>query len=423
MGFTSTTLGSLAAILTAGILLASDWPQWRGPHRDDVAKESGLLQHWPKQGPPLLWKVSGLGSGYSSVVIQDDRIFTTGDLAQGEYLVALSRQDGSKLWSARLGEAWRDGGSRSTPTLDGNRVYALTPHGDLVCVGAADGHEIWRKSMEHDFGGRMMSGWGYSESPLIDGDKLICTPGGDRAGLVALDKKSGELLWKAAVPNADGAGYASPIVAEVGGIRLYLTLLGKAGGLVGVRASDGKLQFRHNKVANGTANIPTPLVHKDLVFYSTGYGDGGCALLRMVPANGSVRLQEVYLKRAGQLQNHHGGVIIVGEHIYGGHGHNNGFPFCLDLKTGKELWGKPRGAGAGSAAVTYADGDLYFRYENGVMALVGADPDHYEVKGTFHIPQGSTPSWSHPVVLDGRLYLRDQDRMLVFDVKDHGVGS
>jgi outer membrane protein assembly factor BamB len=314
-----------------------------------------------------------------------------------------------------VGPAWHDGGSRSTPTVDGERVYALGTHGDLVCLEAATGKERWLKSLPRDFKGRMMSGWGYSESVLVDGDKVICTPGGDDAALVALNKDTGELLWKAAVPQCGGAAYASVVRAEVGGIAQYIQWLGTC--LVGVAADDGKLLWRYKRTANNTANIPTPLVRGDLVFCSTGYG-AGSALLRLVPQDGGIEAREEYFLPPNTLQNHHGGLVLVGDYVYGGQGHNEGFPICVELKTGKVAWHKDRGPGTGSAAIAYADGNVYFRYDNGIMALIQATPNGYHLQGVFRLPaETGTPSWQHPVIANGKLYLRGQTCLHCYDIK------
>jgi outer membrane protein assembly factor BamB len=390
----------------------TDWPQWRGPHRDAVSNDKGLLKEWPQKGPPLAWKIKGLGEGYSSVAVAGDKIFTIGRRGGGTQLIALSRKDGKELWAVKFGQG---GSAQSTPTVDGKRVYALNTSGDLVCVDIAQGEALWNKNLSKDFGGRMMSGWGYSESPLIDGDKLVCTPGGETATLVALDKKTGEVIWKGVVPEGDGAGYASIVVAEVGGVRQYLQLLG--GGIVSLAAKDGKFLWRYNRIANGTANIPTPIVKGNFVFCSTGYG-AGSALLKLVPAGKGTKVEEVYFLPGNKLQNHHGGLVLVGDHVYGGHGHNQGFPICVELKTGKVVWNQDRGPGSGSAAVVYADGNMYFRYDNGQMALIQASPAGYKVKGAFPIPhKGGHPSWSHPVVAGGKLYLREQDWLLCYNLK------
>jgi outer membrane protein assembly factor BamB len=402
------------------------WPQWRGAGRDDVATDKGLLQEWPEGGPALVWTASKLGDGYSSVVIDDGRIYTTGDRKDGEYLICLSDADGKEIWAKRIGDAWKDGGARSTPAIAaGSReskplVYALTPNGDLVCLSAADGAAVWQKNLAKDFGGKMMSGWGFSESPLIDGERIICTPGADDAAVVALDRKTGEELWRAKVEKCGGAGYSSIVKCKAGGVEQYVTVLGKSGGAIGVRAADGKLLWRNATVAGKVANIPTPIVRGDFVFYSTGYDDGGSAVLKIVAKGNELAAEEVWHKDANELRNHHGGVVLVGDYLYGGHGQNQGFPFCVNFMTGENLWPKKRGPGERSAAVTYADGRLYFRYENGVMALIDADATECRVVSTFKIPEGKTPSWAHPVVAGGRLYLRDKDRLLSYDVRKSG---
>jgi outer membrane protein assembly factor BamB len=398
------------------------WPQWRGAGRDDVATDKGLLQQWPKDGPALVWTGNKLGDGYSSVLIEAGRIYTTGDRKDGEHLICLSDADGKEIWSKRIGDAWHDGGARSTPTTDGKLVYALTPNGDLICLAAEDGADVWRKNLNTDFGGRMMSGWGFSESPLVDGERIICTPGNDDAAMVALDRKTGAALWRAKVKDCGGAGYSSIVKTKAAGVEQYVTVLGKTGGAIGVRAADGKLLWRNATVAGKTANIPTPIVRGDYVFYSTGYEDGGSALLKIVAKGDELAAEEVWHKSANDLRNHHGGVVLVGDYLYGGHGQNQGFPFCVNFMTGENSWPKKRGPGEGSAAVTYADGKLYFRYENGLMALIDADPKECKVVSTFKIPEGKVPSWAHPVVSGGRLYLRDKDRLLCYDVRQGGSG-
>ena len=404
-------------------MAAAFWPQWRGPQRDGVAPDKNLLSAWPEGGPPLVWTGVGLGEGYSSVAIAEGRIYTTGDRKDGEYLICLSDATGKEIWSTRIGDVWGNDGARSTPTTDGKSVYALTPHGDLVCVATADGAVQWRKNLAKDFGGKMMSSWGYSESPLIDGDRLLCTPGADGAALAALDRTTGETQWTAKVDDCGGSAYSSIIKCRPGGIDQYVTLLGKTGGIVGVRAADGKLLWRHNAAAGKVANVSTPIARGDYVFYTTGYDDGGSALLKIVPHGGGLAAEEVYLKSANELRNHHGGMVLVGDHLYGGHGQNQGFPFCVNFETGENHWPRKRGPGEGSAAVVYADGRLYFRYENGVMALLDANPKECKVISTFQIPEGSKPSWAHPVIAGERLYLRDKDRLLCYDLRQGGAES
>ena len=419
------TLGTCAALTAAATGTSPEWPQWRGPNRDDVAHESGLLARWPEAGPPLAWKASGLGGGFSSVAISGGRIYTLGDREGSQQVVAMNLADGKILWTAKLGPIWEDeyGGPRGTPSVDGERVYALGTDGDLVCLNAATGKEVWRKNLARDFGGSMMSSWRWSESPLIDGDRLIVTPGAASATLVALDKKTGKEVWRAAVPRigdkgADGAGYSSVVISNGGGVKQYVQLTGR--GLVSVRAEDGKFLWGYNKVANDVANIPTPIVKGNHVFASTGYQTGS-ALLELVRAGDGVQAKEVYYLPAKTLQNHHGGLVLIGDHIYGGHGHNRGTPICVEMATGKVAWGGEGAAtshgGTGSAAVTSADGRLYFRYQNGRMVLIEATPSGLQVNGAFTIPNVEHPSWSHPVIAGGKLYLREQDTLYVYELK------
>ncbi len=416
-------LAGFAVSLSAS-LCAADWPGWRGPNRDAISTEKGLLAEWPKEGLPLLWKMQGLGRGYSSIAIAGGRIFTMGDrtLKEGgeaQFVLAFDCATRKELWAARVGEPHRDGGPRGTPTVDGERVYAIGTSGDLVCLDAASGGEKWRKSFEKDFGGRMMSGWRYSESPLVDGERLVCTPGGKNAVMAALDKQTGAEVWRCALPDIggggqDGAGYSSIVVSEACGVRQYVQIIGR--GAIGVAAKDGAFLWGYNRIANGVANITTPVVRNDLLFVSTAYGTGS-ALLRLVPAGGGVKAEEVYFLDADTFQNHHGGVVLVGDHIYGGHGQNAGAPMCIELATGKVAW-KERAPFRGSAAVLYADGRLYFRYENGDgLTLVEASPEAYREKGRIKTDgEGGGPAWAHPVILDGKLYLRRNDFLVCYQV-------
>ncbi|NND99363.1 MAG: PQQ-binding-like beta-propeller repeat protein [Pirellulaceae bacterium] len=401
---------SPASTLTSAI----DWPRWRGPASDGISRETGLLSQWPDDGPDLLWSSTQLGRGYSSLAIFDGKIITMGNRGGDTNLIAVSLSEGSPLWETPFGGGGSD--PNCTPTIDpeSKLAYGLSHNGILLCVNTDNGEQVWKKNFESDFGGRMMSGWGFSESPLIDGDRLICTPGSDQGVLVALDKRTGELFWKTQMPQGS-AGYSSPVISNGGGVKQYVTLVGK--GLIGVRASDGELLWHYPRIANSTANVPTPIVKGDYVFGSSGYGDGGSALLKLSPAGrGSVRFQEVYYKPNNEVQNHHGGMILIGDHIYMGHGHNNGLPLCMDMVSGRVLWGPQRGAGTGSAAIVAADGHLYFRYENAVMALIEATPSGYKLKGDFKIKSNNGKSWAHPVIADKKLFLRDQDELHCYDI-------
>jgi outer membrane protein assembly factor BamB len=411
-----------AALSTFAAGAARDWPQWRGPNRDAVAGETGLLTQWGPAGPPLIFQAAGLGSGFSSVALVGERIYTMGDYGGAQTVVALGRSDGKVAWRTRVGPVWEDeyGGPRGTPTLDADRLYAVGTEGDLVCLEASTGREVWRKSLVRDFGGQMMSQWKFAESPLVDGDRVIVTPGARSALLMALDKRTGKEIWRTAAGDLgpsgrDGAAYSSVVISQGAGVKQYVQLTGR--GVVGVRAADGRHLWTYNRIANNVANIPTPVVRGDHVFTSTGY-QTGAALLKLERAGDGVAAREVYFLEARTLQNHHGGLVLVGDHLYGGHGHNRGFPICVELATGKVAWGGDvRNAGTGSAAVVFADGHLYFRYQNGTVLLIEATPAGYREKGSFTLPGVTRPSWPHPVVADGRLYLREQDALYVYDVR------
>jgi outer membrane protein assembly factor BamB len=398
-----------------------DWPQWRGPHRDAISQETGLLKSWPATGPKLAWEINGLGTGYSSLAIVGNTLFTMGDLKEdgqnAQYILAFDLASKQRLWKAKVGPPHGDG-SRCTPTVDGPRIYALGTDGDLVCVDTAKGQEIWRKSLPKDFGGKMMSGWKYSESPLIDGEKLLCTPGGQTV-MVALDKKSGNVIWKcqpADTKTTGGAGYSSIVVSEGAGVRQYVTVMGR--GAVGVAAAEGQLLWTYPRVANDTANIPTPVVKGDFVFVSTAYG-AGAALLKLVKDSTGVKADEVYFLKADTFQSHHGGFLCVGDYIFGAHGHNQGNPICLELATGKVLW-REKQLGKGSGSVLYADGQLYYRYEDDTLALIEANPSRYVLKGSFKMPErpgAGGPGWAHPVIHNGHLYVRHNDVLFCYDIK------
>jgi outer membrane protein assembly factor BamB len=403
---------------------AADWPQWRGPNRDAIAAATGLKKTWEGAPPKLLWQSSGLGLGFSSMSIVGDRIYTMGDIGADQFVFALNRADGKILWKTRIGPQWDDEypGPRGTPTVDGDRVYAMGSDGDLLCLNAADGSVRWKKNMDKDYGGRVMTVWKWAESPLVDGDRVVFTPGGPWGAMVAADKMTGKNIWATEMPDLgtkgrDGAGYASIVISNGGGVKQYVQLMGR--GLMSVRASDGKFLWNYNKIANNVANIPTPIVSGDFIFTSTGY-QTGAALLKLAKNGDGVSATEVYFLESRTMQNHHGGMVLKDGYIYAGHGHNRGFPICIEMATGKVVWGGDiRNAGTGSAAVLFADGNLYFRYQNAVMMLIEATPSGYKEKGSFEIPQPGRayPSWSHPVVLDGRLYVREQDNLYVYDVR------
>jgi len=384
-----------------------DWPQWQGPDRTGLSKETGLMQQWPAAGPPLMWSISGLGAGYGSMAIQGDRIFVQGSKSNQSVIYALNRADGKGVWSKALGAEGTDSrgsGPRGTPTIDGDRLYILTERGDLACLKTADGTAVWQRNILADFGGHQIP-WLISESPLIDGANVVVTPGGPRAGIVALDKLSGKTVWTSQ-QLSDEAGYASPVAADVQGVRVIMTLTARAG--VGVRASDGKLMWRHAAVANGTANIATPIFHDNKVFYSSNYGTGA-ALFGLTAQGGEVTAQQIYFTR--EMQNHHGGLVLVNGYLYGFHG---SILTCLEFATGKTQW---RDRSVGKGTLVYADGHLYIQSEDNVIGLAEANVSAYKEKGRFRTADQGFPSWAHPVISGGRLYIRDQGTLAAYNVK------
>ena len=385
----------------------ADWPQWRGPSRSGISSETGLLRQWPAAGPPRVWATPNIGAGFGSLAVRGDRIFLQGMRNSQSVVSALNRADGKLVWARNLGAAgdnYQGPGPRGTPTVDGDRLYALTENGDLATLRVQDGSVVWQRNILKDFGGRN-PGWLISESPLVDGNQVIVTPGGRSAGMVALDKMSGKTIWTTK-ELSDEAGYASAIVADVQGVRTVMTLTAEAG--IGVRASDGKLMWRHRAVANNTANIATPVFFDNKVFYSSAYGTGG-ALLGLRAESGEVRAQEIYFTRG--MQNHHGGLVLVNGYLFG---FDNSILTCLEFATGKMMW-QHRSVGKGS--LSYADGHLYILSENNVVGLAEATPAGYREKGRFTIADQGWQSWAHPVISGGRLYLRNQGMLTAYNIQ------
>ncbi len=417
-----------ALLALAGTTLrAADWPQWRGPNRDGQSKDTGLLKAWPKDGPKLLWTFDAAGVGYGSPAVVREKLFVLGaedpDKGEREFIVCLSLKDGKEVWRQKLDPSpgnystnW-GGGPRSTPTVDGEFVYLLGARGDLECRKTTDGSKVWAINLVKDLGGGI-PGWGCSESVLIDGDHLVCTPGGKRGTIAKLDKKTGAVVWRSE-GLTEGAQYSSLMIANVG-VKQYITLL--KSGTVSVRASDGKLLWQSKAAANGTAVIPTAIVDDKHVFVCSGYGSG-CGLLELTPdGTDNVKSKDVYLNKS--MVNTHGGVLRVGEYIYGNS--DRGGWVCLDylkLAADKEdpAW-KSNKLERGSLA--YADGHLYlYGAGKGTCALVEANPKEWKESGRFDIPQKSQfprksgGIWTHPIVANGKLFLRDHELIFCYDVK------
>jgi outer membrane protein assembly factor BamB len=402
------------------VVQGGDWPQWRGPNRDGISKESSLLKEWPKEGPKLLWQVKGLGSGYSTPSVANDRLYiVTNEGLDDEFVKCLSTTDGRQLWSTRIGKVGEPNqrpsypGARSTPTVDGDSLFVLSSDGDIACIEAANGKIRWQKNVRSEFGGKP-GRWAYSESPLVDGDHVICTPGGESATLLALNKKSGDVVWKSAVPGGDGAGYASIVTGNIAGRKQYVQFVEK--GLVGVDAKDGAFLWRYDRVGQGSpANIPTPVVFEDYVF--AGANRTGGALVKITEKSGKFNADEIYF--ASKMPTGIGGVVKVGRELYGTSGRAM---LCLDFLTGQIRW--EEGA-IGAASSLFADGRIYLHGENGEVALVEATPEGYREKGKFTPPdmpeRGQSKSWAYPVLANGRLYIHELGTIWCYDVSERSV--
>jgi outer membrane protein assembly factor BamB len=386
------------------VLSPADWPQWRGPDRDGISSETGLLKAWPEGGPPLVWKTTDVGEGFASLAVAGGRVFTQGQKAGYQILMALDEKTGELLWQQFNGKTYRNrrgNGPRGTPTVDGDTVYALSSEGNLVAVEAATGKKLWETNLLKRFNTRNI-GWGISESPLVDGQRLIVNAGGDGASVVALDKKNGNVLWKS---QSDEAGYSSAMVTEAGGLRQYVLLTGEAA--IGVLAKNGELLWRYKRVSNRTANVATPIVRDNYVFVSSDYGTGA-ALLELKANGGAVSADEVYFTR--DMKNHYSTCVLIGDYLYG---YSSRALTCMNFKTGEVVW-KDRAVGKGQ--IIAADGQLYLFSEDGLAGLAEATPEGYRGKGLFRIDSGDYPTWALPVVANGRLYLREQGNLYCYNI-------
>jgi outer membrane protein assembly factor BamB len=411
------TLVAVVWFTAAVVVRADDWPQWRGVNRDGISKETGLLKAWPKDGPKQLWKNAEVAGGYSTPSIVGDRVYLMGDKDGQEYLVVLNATDGKELWRTKIGPVGKNKGmqypgTRSTPTVDGDRIYVLASDGDLACVEPTKGEIKWKKNLQTDFAGKV-GAWAYAESPLVDGDLVICTPGGKEATLAAIDKKTGRTSWQAVVPEGDAAGYGSVIAIDAAGTRQYVQFV--ANGVVGVDAKSGKFLWRYDKTKDPFATIPTPIFHDDCVFTS---GRNGSGLVRVKES----AVDEVFFNKT--VLNTIGTPVLVGNYLYATDARGN--LVCMDFKSGEVKWSDPS---VGTASLCVADGLLYVRGQGGTgfgpeknpifVALVEPTPDGYKERGRLQQPDhGNKPAWPHPVVANGRLYLRDQGVLLCYDVKE-----
>lgn len=409
----------LSLFLISLAAAGADWPQWLGPTRNGISPETGLLKAWTPQGPKLLWQAKNLGYGYGAPAVAGGRLFLLANQGlDNESLLALSVEDGKVLWSTRLGKVGNPDqqpnypAARSTPTVDGDLVYAFTSDGDLACVEAATGKVRWQKNVRHEFGG-VPGKWAYAESPLIDQDKLVVSPGGAQATLVALHKRTGQLIWKSAVPGGDAAAYASVIVTNGAGRKQYVQFLEK--GVVGVDAQTGRFLWRWDQTSKGPANIPTPIARENFV-YSTARSLGAAALIRLSPTADGIAADQVYLERG--LPSSIGGSVVVGPYLYGTDGQGL---VAAEFATGKILW---RNESIGPGSLLYAEGHLYLHGEEGEVALVEATPQGYREKGRFRPPEAPAhtrgpqeKSWAYPALAEGRLYIRDLGTVWCYNIK------
>lgn len=424
-----TTIASLCLLFSAVSVTrlanigasTSDWPQWRGPQRNGISHESGLLKQWPKEGPKLLWQVNDIGDGYSTPSVVGTRIYLMSNRGmENEFVQALSTQDGKPIWTTRVGNVGNPdqnppfAKARSTPTVDGDFLYALGSDGDLVCLEAKSGKIRWQKNLRKEFGGQPHE-WAYAESPLIDGDVLVVTPGGEQATMVALNKKTGAVIWKSAIPGADPAGYASAIVVQVGDRKQYVQFLSK--GIVGVDAKTGAFLWRYKEVVKGPAQAFTP-VARDGYVYGGALSIGG-GLVRLKPEGPGVAAEQVYFERG--LPNGFGGAVLVGDYLYGTRTRQG--LAAVEFTTGKIRW---QAESTSMGSVAYADGHLYLHDENGDFVLVEATPEGYREKGRFNPPnqskkkqagQMAEKAFAYPVIANGKLYIRDLDTLWAYDIK------
>ncbi len=460
-------IGMGMVFLTAIPLFAADWPQWQGASRDGKSADTGLLKQWPQNGPPLAWRIDKLGGGDGGPAVVGGKIYLMSNRGDQEVVLALSEKDGSEVWVSPLGPAFQQQASQSkegpscTPTVDGDRLYVVGLAGNVVCLQTSDGKIVWQKSLADDFGGRRPM-WSFRESPLVDGDKVIVTPGGTDAMLVALNKQNGETIWKSKMPDSPaaaapapggmggpggpgegrggpggpggdrggrggrgggfgggggGASYASAIAIDFEGQRQYVQLTASA--LIGVAAADGKFLWRYDKPANRMGINCSTAVHSDgMVFASSAYGAGGGLVKLSKSADGAIKADEVYATT--DMQNHHGGMILLDGYLYGATGGNEGGALaCLEFKTGKVMWDlRKEGQRRAKGSLAFADGLLYYRTEDGAIVLIQPDPKQYTEISRFQQPDRSNlPAWAHPVVANGKLYIRDQDILFCYDVK------
>jgi outer membrane protein assembly factor BamB len=411
---------SILAFVSIGTSLArsADWPQWRGPQRTGISQEAGLLGEWPADGPKLVWQIDDADYGYGTPAVAGDRLYITCNKGmEDEFVRGYSTTDRKQLWSTRLGKVGNPdqqppfAAARSTPTIDGDRLFVLSSDGDIACVEATTGNVVWQKNVRTEFAGKP-GNWAYAESPLVDGDVLVCSPGGPDATLVALDKHTGDVIWKCPVPEADDAGYASAIIVNAAGRKQYVQFLSK--GVVGVDAQTGKFLWRYDGTGKGPANSPTPVADGSLVYTAAGRVGGG--LVELKSSDDGVAAQQVYMERG--LPFSMGGSVLIDGNLYGTT--NEGL-VCADFAKGEVKW---KEKSVGNGALCEAGGRIYIHGDNNDVILVEPSPDEYRERGRFKLPNqpehtrgAMEKAWTYPVVAGGRLYIRDLGTIWCYDVK------
>jgi outer membrane protein assembly factor BamB len=394
-------------------LVAEDWPQWRGPERNGHSKEVNLLNSWPDGGPKLIWSKEGLGEGFSSVSVSDGRLYISGVVDEQEMLTAMDLE-GTIQWQTIYGSFWEDSYSeaRSTPTVDGDQIFVISGMGKLVCFDRLSGNIKWSVDTVEEFDGDYHR-WGIAESPLIVDDMVISTPGGDDASVVAFNKNTGKLIWKTE-SLSEQANYCSPILIHSGGKKIIATQLTNY--FVGINAADGSVlwqdEYEDYQDDPKDININTPLYHEGFIYITSGYDDGG-AMYEL--SKDGTKITRKWIDQT--LDVHVGGVVKVGEYIYGANWENNrmGNWVCLDWNTGKVMWEEEWN---NKGSIITAEGMLYcYDEKRGNVALVRANPQKFDIVSSFKIPLGKGPHWAHPSISDGRLYIRHGEALMVYDIK------
>lgn len=410
---------TLLAVLSTS-LVQSDWPQWLGADRDNRSKETGLLASWPEGGPKRAWRTEGIGDSFGGVAVSGGKVYLLGDLEDGAYLIALEEKDGKVLWKSKVGAArvsskkeWQ--GPRTTPTIDGDRIYALAEAGELACFELSTGKEVWRKHLEKDLQGEH-SIWFYCDSPVIDGNQVVVKPGGKKGTLAGLDKATGEVRWRS-TELTDTAEHTSLLAVTIDGVKQYIVFTMESVSGIGV---DGKMLW-HVARKGDVAICTTPIYRDNIVLVASSYNTGRANAFKVTKTGDAFKAEPLY---EVDLANHHGGMVLVGDHIYSladrkkGQDRKNADLKCMEFKTGKIVWQNPT---IGKGSITFADGNLYLHSEDpklGQVAMVEASPEGYKEKGRFDQPDPTKKNtWAYPVVADGRLYIRDGAGLSAYDVK------